>query len=449
MGSEKEDRAGIVEAACRHAGTWVGTASALSKKIAGVGAWGVSTMKRVVVGRFGGEAVPAAVEVFGPAPEVSGARPGKEKVTAGKNASKAPAEALRLDLAAARLEVKEARSVAEKAKSELVSKLTALQAQRESLISELDQARSAADDAELRKDALKARVAAQESDLATVREELEEAHRTKKNTGIETLSSDVSAVRTEKLQSRLRVAEAEVAGPSDVTLEDVRSAVFSNPSERIIFTKALSDISSRDPAVRASAVKALADIRHELSVRALVAQMGRETSSHVRQECIKGLTSLGMKEGLPAVMRALMDENALVRLAAVWGLYRLCGTASARGLTHMFSDENEEVRRRAATCLGWLGQEELAVDLLPLLADSSVSVRRAAVAAMGTLRSRQVVSALIERLNDSEESIRRAALDAIEKITGKKMSKSFPMDEKSHRRLVARWQEWWKEEQPG
>jgi len=244
------------------------------------------------------------------------------------------------------------------------------------------------------------------------------------------------------------VAGAEPPSPPDVLPEEVRAADFPDATQRVIFTGALSDMASQDATVRAEAAKALANVRHDLSVRALAAQLAREPSPRVRQECVTALATLRMNEGLPAVERALTDRAASVRLAAVWGLYRLAGAESGSALTRMLSDEDEEVRRRVATCIGWLGQQELAVGLLPLLADSSVSVRLAAAETMGKLRSRQVVSALIERLNDPEQSIREAALGAIEAITGKQMSQSLPADEKSHQRLVARWHEWWKGEQP-
>jgi len=68
---------------------------------------------------------------------------------------------------------------------------------------------------------------------------------------------------------------------------------------------------------------------------------------------------------------------------------------------------------------------------------------------MGNLRSRQVVSSLIKQLNDPVESVRKVVFSALEKITGKKMRKSFPKDEKGFERLIARWQEWRKEELSG
>jgi hypothetical protein len=231
-----------------------------------------------------------------------------------------------------------------------------------------------------------------------------------------------------------------------VTNKQIQAADFDNETERIIFTKALSDIKNQDGNVRADAVKTIAGIRHELSVQALSAHMACEQSAQVRQECIKALATLEMKEALPTVENALTDEAGSVRLAAVWCLYRLSGAESAPALIRMLSDEDEEVRRRAATCIGWLGRKELAIELLPLLNDNSISVRRATAEAMGNLHNNQVVSSLIERLQDPDKPTRKTVLGAIEAITDKKMSKSFPKNQRDMQRLAVRWQEWWKEE---
>jgi len=257
-------------------------------------------------------------------------------------------------------------------------------------------------------------------------------------------SNEKASVRTEE-----QPFEVEASGFGAIADEEVRSAFFANESQRIIFRRALCDITNQAPAVRADAVKTIADIGHELSVRVLVNQLAREPSAQVRQECVKALTSLQTTEVLSAVERALSDRAALVRLTAVWGLYRMAGAESGPALVGMFSDESAEVRRRAVTCISWLGQEQLGVELLPLLEDSSVLVRLAAVEAMGNLRCRRGVAALIEHLNDPETAVRKAILGALSTITGKKMSGPFPRDNRSLQRLIARWREWWKEEQPG
>ncbi|HUS74210.1 MAG TPA: HEAT repeat domain-containing protein [Sedimentisphaerales bacterium] len=247
-------------------------------------------------------------------------------------------------------------------------------------------------------------------------------------------------------ESWLLITGSDASRSSNVVLDEVQSSGFQSEPERIIFTQTLSDIVSRDVAIRVHAAKTLAGIRHPLSVRTLACQMTREPSPQVRQECIRSLTKLEMKKGLPVIAHALTDPAAPVRLAAVWGLYYLAKEDGSVVLLTMFSDEAEEVRRRAATCIGWLGQEEFAVKLLPLLDDSSPSVRRAAAEAMGNLGSRQVVWSLIEHLNDPDKAISKAILNALQAITGEKMSQSFPKDEKSLQRVTARWREWWKEE---
>ena len=414
--------------------------------------------------------------------ETSALEPDAEEAMVRPRAMRALVTALESDLAAIRRELAETQSQAQKTQSQFTSQLKALRAEKESLVSELAKARNETNEVKPREDALNEPATVPKSKLDASRHKLEKAEKDAKaksssgvsaaQTQIETALSNgdqkkaavvpveekaVSSmeaaekidVRIEGSQIQPLVAEAEAPKPVDVTLEEVEATDLPNASEKVIFTKALSDITSEDAAVRTGAVKVIAGIRHELSVRTLAAQIAHEPSVQVQQECIKGLMTLQMTEGLPAVERALTDRAAPVRLAAVWGLYRLAGAESAPALIRMFSDEDEDVRRRAVTCIGWLGQEELAVELLPLLSDSSVSVRRAAVEAMGNLRCRQVVSALIEHLNDPAESVRKAVLSALKIITGKKMSGPFPKNKKSLERLIARWQEWWKEQQPG
>jgi len=400
--------------------------------------------------------------------------------------------ALESDLSKIRCELTETRSEAEKAQADLVSQLRTLQTEKESLISDLNVARSKASEATLREDTVRARIVTSESDLAAVRLELEKTlakvnHRegnaesrlievcdirTKPEIELSEESEDklalvpdesriesitqTTAVRgdkqaneeTEKQNSGPLIAEAEALIKPKVTPEEANSAVFVKPEEKIIFTRATSDLANTEVAVRIDAVNAIASIRHELSLKAIVAHMADEPCARVRQECIKALTTLEMKEAVPTLENALTDRDAFVRLAAVRSLYHLAGQQSAPVLTHMFSDESEDVRRRAASCIGWLGKKELAVELLPLLADSSVLVRRAAVEAMGNLRSRKVVQSLIERLNDPDESIRKAVLSSLKTITGKKMNEPFPKNQKSLNRLIARWNEWWKEQCP-
>jgi hypothetical protein len=141
--------------------------------------------------------------------------------------------------------------------------------------------------------------------------------------------------------------EAEAPGWPDVTDEDVREASFPSKAAKSRFQKALSGLDDDDVSVRADAAAKLGEIPGELSVRALTAHYLREPRGRVRQKCIHALTTLGMKEGLPAAERALGDRAAGVRLAAVRAVYQLAGADAASLLTRMRSDPNEGVRRRS------------------------------------------------------------------------------------------------------
>jgi HEAT repeat protein len=412
MGSDKINLSGVVETVSRQAGAAVGASVAVSKKITASGVKGAAAVRDLVT-RTVRKSVPVTDKLAGPASETSGLN---KEAAAREGAMRAQVAVLQSDLAVAQRELKKARSGEKKrAHTELIAKI-----------------RAEADEAI-------AKAKAEAAEAATkVKADTEE-----KVAKLKSEAKEESEAYTQKIA---KTKEPKTLNPAAVTQEQVRAAVFSDTTEKIIFARALSDVSSHDTAARADAARVMAGVHHDLSVKALVAQMAREPSAQVRQECIKALTALKTKEALAAVDRALSDRAASVRLAAVWGLYHLNGAKNTSALVHMLSDEDKDVRRRAATCIGWLGQEELAVELLPLLADSSVLVRRAAVEAMSSLRCRQVVSALLERLNDPDESIRKVVLRAIQTITGKKMSGPSPKSKKSFERLVARWREWWKEE---
>jgi hypothetical protein len=466
MGSDKITLSRVVETVSRQAGAAVGASVAISKKVAASGIKGAAAVRDLVTLPVR-KSVPVTGKRAEPASEASSLNPKTKEAAAREGLMRAQVAVLQSGLAATRRELEKAHSgerkrahaeqiakiraeskeVIAKTKAEVAELATKVKADAEEAIAKLrseteEESKAYAQQiakirAEGEETIAKAKVLATEA-AAKVKTDAKET--------ITKLKSEDEEKSKTCTQNIVKIEKPKALNPAAVTQEQVHAAVFSDTTEKIIFARALSDVSSHDAAARADAARVMAGVHHDLSVKALVAQMAREPSTQVRQEYIKALTALKTKEALAAVDRALSDRAASVRLAAVWGLYHLAGAQSAPALVRMLSDEDQDVRRRAATCIGWLGQEVLAVELLPLLADSNVSVRRAVVEAMGSLRCRQVVSALIEHLNDPEQSIRKAVLGAIQTITGKKMSGPSPKSKKSFERLVARWREWWKEE---
>ncbi len=399
------------------------------------------------------------------------------------------------DLATAGEELERVRDEAKQVQDGLASQIESLQTEKESLAADLAKAQNEAEKAKAWEDARERQMVVLKSSLTGMRQELKQHVRQEhaelqarepdlpldvdgsqpdikeqiislqpppRETSAASVEDKTAAfveeiteqpqkktdIQEETQEAPAPVVESEVHTLSEVSDEEVSNAVFSGgATERIAFNRALSDLTNRDGAVRVDAIKSMSVIDHELSVRALIVHLARESDPRVRQECVKTLTTLEMKEALPAVRKALADPAPSVRLAAVWASYQLAGPQDAPLLAEMLSDEDEGVRRRAATCIGWLGQADLAEVLLPLLNDESDSVRRSAAEAMGNLRNRQTLFALIEHLNDPVESVGKIVLAAIEKITGKKMSKSLPKGEAQLQRLIVRWSEWWKSEQ--
>jgi len=441
----------IVGTTSEHAGVFVGKATVLLRKIASIVTGGISAGKRMLgftdsksVGSESGQTV------------VKG-----EEITAGEGAVMARVAALESELVVTKQELTETRSQAGRTQSQLEVQIEDLQAERESLISDLEKAQSETDETKARENVMRTEVAMLKSDISALRNELAGARQSKsdnnaidaeKQTGLSGTAEEVKAIAApvgpEEVESSMEVvaqgepigvivenveepelqseAKAEVEGAelAEVTLEDVQAADFKNGTDRVIFTKAFSDFSSRKATVRADAAAAIAGIRHDLSTRLLITHLADEPSAYVRQECIKALTMLESKDAVSTIERALADEAAYVRLAAVWGIYHLAGTEGIAALARMLYDRDASVRRRAVICIGWLGGQ---------------------AANDGNHYSHKVVSALIQCLGDWPESIKDAALDALEAVTGKKMSASRTSPE----RLIEQWRKWWKAELSG
>ncbi len=236
-----------------------------------------------------------------------------------------------------------------------------------------------------------------------------------------------------------RSAPRRHAAPPEVTQAEASAAVFEGSREKLVFHRALSDLTRGDETARARAVRDLGGIHHELSARAVAARLSRDRSANVRRECVNALTAIGGTDALSAAKRALSDASTGVRLAAVRGVYRLAGPDGAALLVRMFADGSEDVRRRAISCAGWLGQEHLAAALIPLLGDECAFVRSAALDALANLKSTQAVEEIIDVLDDPDESVARKASEALETITGKQMAEAFPEDDYGRRLLIARW----------
>ena len=364
---------------------------------------------------------------------------------------------LETKLATAQEDLAKTKKQVKRTQTKFKKQIRDIQEEKKSLAFDLKQAQKEANDERIRADSMESQIAALESNVTAFGLTLREAREKKSNidvvpaikdikpsievTAVQEESVDISVENVEEPkpesafepEDKMHVEEVEseplpeikVREAIEVTVEDVQAADFTSETDRIIFMRALSDFASSDTAARVGAARAIACINHKLSVRVLIAHLADEPSAVIRQECIKALTTLEMAEGLSVVENALTDKTASVRLAAVWGIYRLAGVESVTKLMVMLSDDAEEVRRRVVTCIGWLGGQ---------------------LDTIGNSHFRKVVSSLIECLDDSAESVRKAALDALEAVTGKQMAEPVLASQNSLKYLTEQWRNWWKVE---
>ncbi len=148
--------------------------------------------------------------------------------------------------------------------------------------------------------------------------------------------------------------------------------------------------------------------------------------------------SLGHDEGwdVESLIEQLGDADGSAREAASIKLEQAGPRAKAAvpALIRALSDENEQVRFHAANALGWIGDSESLCALTEALSDENRTVRvwaNYAVYRLDNSKRGVVFPALIEALSDENEIVRRNTAKALKKIGTPEATKAVEEYEKN------------------
>lgn len=160
-----------------------------------------------------------------------------------------------------------------------------------------------------------------------------------------------------------------------------------------------------------NAADILGTFRHPKAIAALSAAMSRgDLSAEARAHVAYALGIIGHDSANPALVQAMADESADVRLQAVTAWVAIRGQSQAAAALPLVNDSNVLVRRKATAAVGFFSDStgRAALEVLLLEDDDSI-VRRNAAWALGQIGDAASRSALDQATNDESSLVRATA----------------------------------------
>ena len=162
-------------------------------------------------------------------------------------------------------------------------------------------------------------------------------------------------------------------------------------------------LTDRDLRVVINAARALGEIEEDDAVHPLGEYAAKHPSHHVRKAAMESLGQIGSKKGKDYMIRALMDESAGVRVAAIEAVSNTLGGGAEVFIEQSMTDGSRLVRAAAIESYGTADIK----DQIPTLKDEAkgnddAMMRSAAVRALGKLDDDRVGPFLVEMLSDKD-----------------------------------------------
>jgi HEAT repeat protein len=214
-------------------------------------------------------------------------------------------------------------------------------------------------------------------------------------------------------------------------------------------------LNDEDEHVRSEAVRALANIKSEISVRQMTNAL-KNGNENVRWGIAAALGNIKSELSIKPLINLLKDENEDIRWSAAYSLCNFKSKQAMQLLINVLKDENESesMRESIAKMFMWLnsspefgvsksetivqlltngmknenngsGSETLVKLLSNVMKDEEKYVRLSVVEALGNIGSDTAVQALITALNDEDESVQKKTAETLKTICTIKNKKQF------------------------
>jgi HEAT repeat protein len=183
-------------------------------------------------------------------------------------------------------------------------------------------------------------------------------------------------------------------------------------------------LGSSDVEERRDAVMRLGTMRLAAASRAVLPAL-QDAAAIVRVTAAKAILSIGNEESVPYLLPLLNDKDEFVRREAAYALGLTRSRSATAALSELLLNDKEDgVRGAAAVALGQIGDEAAVIALVGTLApelsapakkkrkrEPNVFVLRAAAVALGQIKSRAGTAALVSALSNEKfpSDVRREA----------------------------------------
>jgi len=178
-------------------------------------------------------------------------------------------------------------------------------------------------------------------------------------------------------------------------------------------------LSSKDPAERRSAAASLGDIDSKDSAMQLIKALD-DQDFLVRMAAVDSLRKLNYPESVDALCRVLeKDKNSQVRHNSVLALQQLKDPKSIPSLIKALNDPDKGVRYQAPVALGVLRADAAVDELNILIKDPDKNMSEQAIRGLGRIKNPKSIPFIEEALFDTEKGVQIAAADALSKMNSR------------------------------